>query len=87
MCLAVPARLVEIVAETPLRMGKIELGGVRRVVCLEHVPEAKVGDHVLVHVGFALCVVDEAEAARILETLREISALEESLGGEEEAAS
>ena len=78
MCLAVPARVVEIFEGGDLRMGKVELGGVRRAVCLEHVPEAVVGDHVLVHVGFALARIDEEEAARILATLGELAALEDA---------
>ena len=84
MCLAVPGRVVNIDESTaPLRMGMVDFGGIRKQIQLAFVPDAKVGDHVLVHVGFAIQVVDEEEAARILEAL-------ESLGEpilEEEAES
>ena len=59
-------------------MGKVDFGGVYKRVCLEHVPEAKVGDYVIVHVGFALSVVDEAEAQYVftfLEKMNELSDL------------
>jgi hydrogenase expression/formation protein HypC len=80
MCLAVPARVVdvELGGEADVRMGRVELLGVRRRVCLEHVPDVRVGDHVLVHVGFALCKLDPDEAASILQTLGELAALEEA---------
>jgi len=62
-----------------LRMGKVTFGGVAKSVCLEHVPEAGVGDYVLVHVGFALARIDEDEARRIFEFLATIEPLEEEL--------
>ena len=62
-----------------LRMGKVAFGGVGKSVCLEHVPEAGVGDYVLVHVGFALARIDEDEARRIFEFLATIEPLEEEL--------
>ncbi len=63
MCLAVPGRLTAIVIEGGLRMGTVDFGGVRRSVCLEGVPEARVDDWLLVHVGFALRVLDPASAS------------------------
>jgi hydrogenase expression/formation protein HypC len=77
MCLAIPGRLVERTQENGLSMGKVDFGGTRKSVCLEHVPEAQPGDYVLVHVGFALARIDEAEARRIFETLRELGELSE----------
>lgn len=77
MCLAVPGRVVEIAREDELLFGRVELGGVRRRVCLEHVPEARVGDYVLVHVGFALARLDEAEAHRQLAFLASLGEAEE----------
>lgn len=73
MCLAVPGRVVEILAEgdPELRRAKVDFGGVRKEVCLAFTPEAAAGDYVLVHVGFALSVVDEAEAQRIFEYLQQ----------------
>jgi len=76
MCLAVPGRIESIAEAAPLmRVGKVDFGGVRREVNLACVPEAKLGDYVLVHVGFALSVIDPAEAERIFGYLREIEAL------------
>ena len=72
MCLGVPARVVSVADEDGVRMGRVDFGGVARKVCLEHVPEAVVGDYVLVHVGFALSKLDEAEARRVFELLAEL---------------
>jgi hydrogenase expression/formation protein HypC len=79
MCLSVPGRVTEVFDDDGLRMGKVAFGGVAKSVCLEHVPEAAVGDYVLVHVGFALARIDEAEAARIFEFLATIQPTEEEL--------
>ncbi len=59
-----------------LRSGKVDFGGVAKEINLSYVPEARVGDHVLVHVGFALTVIDEAEAARVFASLQEIAGLD-----------
>ncbi len=74
MCLGVPARITEIRDEGPLRMGSVDFGGVSREVCLDWVPQAGVGDHVLVHAGFAIGVIDEAEAQQTLRLLAELAA-------------
>jgi hydrogenase expression/formation protein HypC len=79
MCLSVPGRVTEVFDDDGLRMGKVAFGGVAKSVCLEHVPDAAVGDYVLVHVGFALARIDEAEAARIFEFLATLRPLEEEL--------
>jgi len=73
MCLSVPGQVVEI-ASDPLgmRMGKVSFGGTLREVCFAYVPEAKPGDYVLVHVGFALQTIDEAEAQEVLALLRQM---------------
>jgi hydrogenase expression/formation protein HypC len=71
MCLAVPGRLKELFTLDGVRMGKVDFEGVVRNVCLECLSEAVPGDYVLVHVGFALSRIDEAEAARVFELLRE----------------
>jgi len=81
MCLAVPGKVVEITGEGELRMGKVDFAGVQRQACLAYVPEVKLGDYVLVHVGFAISVIDEQAAQETLQALAEISALEEA-GGE-----
>jgi hydrogenase expression/formation protein HypC len=80
MCLGIPGRVVETYREHDVLMGKVEFGGIARRVCLEHVPEAKVDDYVLVHVGFALSVLDEAEARRVFELLEEMDQLDELKG-------
>ena len=72
MCLAVPACITEIRAGDP-RMGNVDFGGVAREVCLDWVPEARIGDFVLVHVGFAIGVIDEAEARETLRLLAELA--------------
>ncbi len=79
MCLAVPGKIVTIREEENLglRCGKVEFGAILREVRLDYTPEARVGDYVLVHVGFALTVVDEHEAQRTLEALRQLDPLEE----------
>jgi len=77
MCLAIPGRLIERTEENGLAMGKVDFGGTRKIVCLEHVQDARPGDYVLVHVGFALARIDEAEAQRVFETLRELGELAE----------
>ena len=69
MCLAVPGRLISVDHTTALPTGTVDFGGTRRDVCLSFVPEVAVGDHVMVHVGFALAVVDEAAAAAALKVL------------------
>jgi hydrogenase expression/formation protein HypC len=66
MCLAVPGKVLSVEADV-LRMGKVAFGPVTKRVCLEYVPDAGVGDYVLVHVGFAISRIDEAEARRVLE--------------------
>jgi hydrogenase expression/formation protein HypC len=76
MCLAVPGRILSVAGDDPLmRVGRVDFGGVVKEINLAYVPEAGIGDHVLVHVGFAITVIDEAEAARVFEHLREIEDL------------
>lgn len=78
MCLAIPGRLIEISADAQgVRMGRANFGGIVKQVCLEYTPEVDVGDYVLVHVGFALSKVDEEEAKRTYETLKQLDQLGE----------
>ncbi|HTX53080.1 MAG TPA: HypC/HybG/HupF family hydrogenase formation chaperone [Candidatus Baltobacteraceae bacterium] len=76
MCLAVPGRVVEIAGSDELRTARVEFGGVVRPACLAYVPEAQVGDYVLVHVGFAISRIDEDTARETYAILAEIGALE-----------
>jgi hydrogenase expression/formation protein HypC len=78
MCLAIPGKLVEISTDANgVRMGKANFGGIVKQVCLEYTPEVRNGDYVLVHVGFALSKVDEAEAARTYRALERMQQLQE----------
>jgi hydrogenase expression/formation protein HypC len=72
MCLGIPAKLVEVRMQDDLPMGKVEFGGILKDVCLAYTPEAQVGDYVLVHVGFAISRIDEAEAQETFRYLEEI---------------
>ncbi|HZV06445.1 MAG TPA: HypC/HybG/HupF family hydrogenase formation chaperone [Gemmataceae bacterium] len=77
MCLGIPGKVLEVYRENDVLMGKVDFSGIRKCVCLEHVPEARPGDYVLVHVGFALSVLDEEEAGRVFAFLKEMNQLEE----------
>ena len=80
MCLAVPGRVLEVSGEDALsRRGKIDFGGIEKEVSLAFVPEATVGDYVLVHVGFAISKIGEEEAQQVFAYLKEIDALESEL--------
>jgi hydrogenase expression/formation protein HypC len=82
MCLGIPGKVVEIRDDGPLRMARVDFGGVRKEACLAYVPEVQLGEYVIIHVGFAISVVDEEEALRTLEMLRMIDelAVENELG-------
>lgn len=78
MCLGIPGRIVEVRDDAGLTMGTVDFGGVRREVCLAYVAdEIEVGDYAVVHVGFALSRIDEEEARRTFEALKEMSQLDE----------
>lgn len=84
MCLAIPGRVLSISGDDPLmRVGQVDFGGIVKEINLAFVPEAAIGDYVLVHVGFAISVINEAEATRVFDYLREIG----ELGKEGAAAS
>lgn len=86
MCLGVPGKIVEIYESGGLLMGKIDFGGVTREACLSYVPEAKVGDYTIIHVGFALNVISESEAQETLDLLRQVADMETELGPAEGTA-
>ena len=79
MCLGIPGRITEIRDEAGLAMGKVDFGGVRKDACLAYLPDIKLGDYVIVHVGFAISQVDEAEALKTLEILGEMGVMEPEL--------
>jgi hydrogenase expression/formation protein HypC len=77
MCLAVPGKIISVVGEDLARQARVDFGGVLKEVNLAYVPEAKVGEYVLVHVGFAISVVDEEEAGKVFGYLKEMGELGE----------
>jgi hydrogenase expression/formation protein HypC len=82
MCLAIPGKVLEIEGDECLRTGKVQFGGIVRQVHLNFVPEAQVGDYVMVHVGFAISLVDAGEAERTYELLENMGLLEGELPAE-----
>lgn len=82
MCLAVPGRVVEIIDgdDIAFRRGKVDFGGIKKEINLAYTPEAEIGKYVLVHVGFAISVIDEEEAKRVFQYLEQMGGLEEELG-------
>ncbi len=77
MCLAIPGKVLETFDQRGLRMARVQFGGIVREACLEYVPETQIGDYVLVHVGFAISRVDEAEAERTYQALMDLDQLTE----------
>lgn len=77
MCLAIPGKVIETFAKGGMQMGRVQFGGVMREACLEYVPETQPGDYVLVHVGFAISRVNEAEAEQTYRALAELNQLSE----------
>lgn len=80
MCLGIPGKIIEMYESDGLSMGKIDFGGVVREACLAYVPEAKLGDYAVIHVGFAISLLSEREAQETLDLLREIASLDDELG-------
>ena len=81
MCLAVPGKVLTISGDDPLmRVARVDFGGIVKEINLAYTPEAAIGSYVLVHVGFAITVIDEEEAERVFEHLNAIADLEEELG-------
>lgn len=77
MCLAIPGKVIDTYDQNGLRMAKVQFGGITREACLEYVPETRTGEYVLVHVGFAISKVDEAEAERTYQALKDLDQLSE----------
>jgi hydrogenase expression/formation protein HypC len=86
MCLAIPGKILESEEQNGLRIGRVQFGGITRRVSLDFVPEAQVGDYVMVHVGFAISRVDSDEAERTYRLLEEMGALERELPPAEDAS-
>lgn len=79
MCLAIPGKILEIQEQGTMRIGRVQFGGIVRQVSLDFVPEAGLGDYVMVHVGFAISRVDSSEAERTYKLLQEMGMLEAEL--------
>jgi hydrogenase expression/formation protein HypC len=79
LCLAIPGKIITSEVHNGIRIGCVQFGGIKRETCLDFVPEASVGDYVLVHVGFAMSCVDREEAERTYEVLESMGLLKEEL--------
>ena len=82
MCLGIPGKITEMYEVNGLTMGKVDFGGVTREACLSYVPEARIGDYTLIHVGFALSIISEQEARETLELIQQIADLNSEIGPE-----
>ena len=82
MCLAVPGKIIDTETIGDSRVGRVQFGGITRQAFLDFVPEAQIGDYVMVHVGFAISTVDEEEAARTYEILEQMGLLEDEAAEE-----
>ncbi len=82
MCLGIPGKLLAVHEQDGLAMGKVEFGGIAKDICLAYLPEAQVGDYVLVHVGFAISRIDEQEAQEIFAYIQQIEALSDLENGD-----
>jgi hydrogenase expression/formation protein HypC len=81
MCLGIPGKIIEIYQKDDLRMGKLDFGGIVKEACLAYTPEATVGDYALIHVGFAISLMDEDEAMETLRLIEDVAAFEGEEGG------
>jgi hydrogenase expression/formation protein HypC len=80
MCLAVPGRVESVAEQDGQRMAQVDFGGLRKEVCLDYVPDAEVGEYVIVHVGFAIQRLDEQSAQETLSNFEKLGILEEEFG-------
>ena len=79
MCLAIPGKITEIYQKDSLRMAKIDFGGIVKEICLAYTPEAEVGDYAMIHVGFAISLMDEEEAQETLKLIRDVVEFENEI--------
>ncbi len=80
MCLGIPGKVIEIYEVNGMKMGRVDFGGVVKEACLAYLPDLKVGDYTIIHVGFGISQLDEAEAQQTLALLREMDMLAGELG-------
>ena len=81
MCLGIPGKIIEVYEKDSLKMAKVDFGGIAKEACLAYVPEAEVGQYALIHVGFAITLMDEEEAQETLRLLQEMVDLEDEIPG------
>jgi hydrogenase expression/formation protein HypC len=81
MCLGIPGRIVDVYEKDSLKMAKVDFGGIIKEACLAYVPEAQVGQYALIHVGFAISLMDEEEAQETLKLLQEMADADSELSG------
>lgn len=79
MCLGIPGKVIEIYQTGDMKMGKVDFGGVVKEACLEFIPDIEIGEYTIIHVGFGISKLDEEEAQRTLEMLREMEMLADEL--------
>jgi len=79
MCLSIPGKITEIYETDCLKMAKMDFGGIRKEACLAYTPEARVGDYALVHVGFAISLMDAEEAQETLKLIKEVTDFENEI--------
>jgi hydrogenase expression/formation protein HypC len=77
MCLGIPGKVVELYETNGMKMAKIDFGGVVKEACMEYLPEVKLGDYTIIHVGFGLSILDEQEAKETMDLLKQIDAMGE----------
>lgn len=77
MCLGIPAKVIELYQANGMKMARVDFGGVVKEACMEYLPDVKVGDYTIIHVGFGLSVLDEQEALETMELLKQIDAMGE----------
>jgi hydrogenase expression/formation protein HypC len=79
MCLGIPAKIIELYETNGMKMAKVDFGGVVKEACMEYLPEARLGDYTIVHVGFGLSILDEQEAMETLDLLKQIDAFSDGV--------
>jgi hydrogenase expression/formation protein HypC len=77
VCLGIPAKVIELYDKNGMKMAKVDFGGAIKEVCMEYLPEARLGDYTIIHVGFGLSILDEKEALETMELLKQIGAFDE----------
>ena len=77
MCLGIPAKIIELYQTNGMKMARVDFGGAIKEACMEYLPEARVGDYTIIHVGFGLSILDEQEAMETMDLLRQIDTMGE----------